>query len=112
MDRNTCRCPTFFTGDHCERFSLRDLLESPNPRVRPYRKLQRVVVSEPPDRQLLDGTLNLDSASPALEYRDLNQDLEPGKEFVAKQQPVEIASPSNNAEVDGATRRRQLILEI
>ncbi|KAJ7373520.1 hypothetical protein OS493_011120 [Desmophyllum pertusum] len=93
LDRNTCRCPTFFTGDHCERFSLRDLLESPNPRVRPYRKLQRVVVSEPPDRQLLDGTLNLDSASPALEYRDLNQDLEPGKEFVAKQQPVEIASP-------------------
>lgn len=54
----------------------------------------------------------MDSASPALEYRDLNQDLEPGKEFVAKQQPVEIASPSNNAEVDGATRRRQLILEI
>ena len=70
------------------------------------------MVSESPDRQVLDGTLNLDSGSPALEYRDLNQDLEPDKEYVAKQQPVEVASPSNGAEVDGATRRRQLILEI
>ena len=118
MDRNTCRCPTFFTGDHCERFSLKDLLESPNPRERPYRKLQRIVVSEPPDRQILDGTLNLDSGSPGLEYRDLsqyrdlNQDILPAKEFVAKQQPEQATLPTNGADVDSGARRRQLILEI
>ena len=112
LDRNICRCPTFFTGNHCERFSLRDLLESPAPQERPYRKLQRLVVSEPPDRQVLDGTLNLDPGSPPLEYRDLNQVLAPGNEYVAKQQPVEVASPSNSAEIDGGARRRQLILEI
>ena len=112
LDRNICRCPTFFTGNHCERFSLRDLLESPAPHERPYRKLQRLVVSEPPDRQVLEGTLNLDPGSPPLEYRDLNQVLAPGNEYVAKQQPVEVASPSNSAEIDGGARRRQLILEI
>lgn len=69
------------------------------------------MVSEPPDRQVLDGALNLDPGSPALEYRDLNQDLAPGKEYVAKQ-PVEVSSPSNSAEIDGGARRRQLILEI
>ena len=70
------------------------------------------MVSEPPDRQVLDGTLNLEPGSLPLEYRDLNQILAPGNEYVAKQQPVEVASPSNSAEVDGGARRRQLILEI
>ena len=70
------------------------------------------MVSEPPDRQVLDGTLTLDPGSPALEYRDLNQDLAPGKEYVPKQQSVEVASPSNSAAIDGGARRRQLILEI
>ena len=69
------------------------------------------MVSEPPDRQVLDGALNLGSSSPALEYRDLNQDLAPGKEYVVKQ-PVEVSSPSNSAEIDSGARRRQLILEI
>ena len=119
LEGNSCRCPTFFTGDHCERFSLKDLLESPDLRERPHRKLQRIVVSEPPDRQILDGTLNLDSGPPAAveyrdisQYRDLNQDTLPAKEFVAKQQRTESTLPTNDAEIDGGSRRRQLILEI
>ena len=114
LDGNTCRCPTFFSGDHCERFSLRDLLESRKLRSRPYRKVQRLVVSESPDQQDLDGTFRLDSGAPAFDYRDLNlsQDIEPDKTYVAKQQTVEIPSSSNSANAQGVTRRRQLILEI
>ncbi|XP_022784961.1 uncharacterized protein LOC111325423 [Stylophora pistillata] len=118
LEGNTCRCPTFFKGDHCERFSLKDLLESSNLQERPHRKLQRIVVSEPPEHQILDGALNLDPGPPtAVEYkgvsryRDINQDILPAKEFVAKQQPTESTLPINSAEIDGGTRR-QLILEI
>ena len=114
MDGNNCRCPTFFSGDHCERFSLRDLLESPQIRGRPYRKVQRLMVSELPDRQELDGTLRVEAGSRALEYRDLNlnQDVAPDNALVAKQQPVQVTSPSNTANPEGVSRRRQLILEI
>lgn len=114
MEGNTCRCPTFFLGEQCERFSLRDLLESPNHGDRPYRKVQRVVLSESPDRQELGGTLHLDSGSPALDYRDVNlsQDIEGDKAFVAGQQPIEVTSPSNRANTEIIPRRRQLILEI
>lgn len=114
LDGSSCRCPTFFTGDHCERFSLRDLLESPKLRERPYKKLQRVLLPEPQDLQELDGTLSLDSGSPALDYRDLNlnQDIQSDKAFVTKQQPVELTSPGKIANADGVSRRRQLILEI
>ena len=72
------------------------------------------MVSESPHRQELDGTLRVEAGSPALEYRDLNlnQDFAPDNALVAKQQPVEITSPSNTANTEGVSRRRQLILEI
>ena len=112
LEGKTCRCPTFFSGVHCEKFSLKDLLESPKLRERTNRKLRRVVLSELPDQQDLDGTLSLDSGSPAVEYRNFDQIEEPDKVLIAQQKPIDLTPPRNSADAQGVTRRRQFILEI
>ena len=112
LEGNTCRCPTFFSGVHCEKFSLKDLLESPKLRERTNRKLRRVVLSELPYQQDLDGTLSLDSGSPALEYKNLDQVEDSDKVFIARQKPIDLTPPRNSADAQGVTRRRQFILEL
>ena len=112
LEGKTCRCPTFFSGVHCEKFSLKDLLESPKLRERTNRKLRRVVLSELPDQQDLDGTLSLDSGSPAVEYRNFDQIEEPDKVLIAQQKPIDLTPRRNSADAQGVTRRRQFILEI
>ena len=112
LEGNTCRCPIFFSGVHCEKFSLKDLLESPKLRERTNRKLRRVVLSELPYQQDLDGTLSLDSGSPALEYKNLDQVEDSDKVFIARQKPIDLTPPRNSADAKGVTRRRQFILEL
>ena len=112
IEGNTCKCPTFFAGPHCESFSLKYLLNSPKKWQSPYRKPQRFVVAEPWDRQELAGAFNLDSDVQTLRLKDFNDVFEPRKEIITKPQPVEIGSPSTGKrEMDGV-RRKQWIVEI
>ncbi|XP_074638005.1 uncharacterized protein LOC141896617 isoform X3 [Acropora palmata] len=96
VDGNICRCPTFFSGRGCERFSVRELLEGSKRRNMLYStiKIPRVPWSELPNVQELDGTLRPSSRSSALSNNDsdLKQDLGPRDAFVIKKQPLELSS--------------------
>ena len=116
LNGNICRCPTFFSGDRCEKFSVYELLAVPKPRDTHYRtrKVQRIALSEIPNQQELDGTLRLTAISPSFASNDfsLKQEIEPPEALVVKQQPIELTSPSNNVNNEGIKRERQLVLEI
>ena len=118
MDGNICRCPTFFSGRDCERFSVRELLEGSKPRNMRYStiKFPRVALSELPNVQELDGTLRPSSRSRSSalsnDDSDLKQDLGPRNAFVIKKQPLELSSISNNGNAEDISRRRHFILEI
>ncbi|XP_068760406.1 uncharacterized protein [Montipora capricornis] len=116
LNGNICRCPTFFSGDRCEKFSVYELLALPKPRDTHYRtrKIQRIALSEIPNQQELDGTLRLTAVTPAFANNDfsLKQEIEPPEALVVKKQPIELTSPSNNVNNEGISRGRQLVLEI
>ena len=109
-----CKCPTFFYGAQCERFSLRDLISRPRAWARTTPgKVRRIIITKP-GRQFTDQMVRRAQNPNFYKNKEvvLNQDLfPPEKDTSVKRQEIEIV-PSSKRSEEALPEEKPLILEI